>query len=100
MKKWVSEKIPEIVNIAYSAKGVVFGFVSTTGASLQARSNSRRWRIKDLILPEEAKEGLTRRISYEPADGQKWNRRSEPTANLTPAPGAGGEGNREKPIRG
>ena len=100
MKKWVSEKIPEIVNIAYSAKGFVFGVVSTTGASLQARTNSRRRRRKDLILPEEAEEGLTRRISCEAADGQKWNRRSEPTANLTPAHGRRWGGNREKPIRG
>ncbi|GMN46859.1 hypothetical protein TIFTF001_016033 [Ficus carica] len=87
MKKWVSEKIPEIVNCAYSAKGVVFGFVSTTGASLQARSNSRRRRRKDLSYLRLCKEGLTRRISCKPEDGQKWNRRSEPTANLTPAHG-------------
>nr|GMN75585.1 hypothetical protein TIFTF001_056250 [Ficus carica] len=62
MKNWVSEKIPEIVKFAKTEE-------------------------KGFILPEEAKEGLTRRISCKPEDGQKWNRRSEPTANLTPAHG-------------
>ena len=62
---------------------------------ITSQDNGRRQRRQDLSLPEGEEQGLTQRTSCEAAEGQKSSRRSEPTANLTPAHGRRWGGNRE-----